>query len=212
MAQTRLIMSPSTHQFSADNAGLTGRLLVAMPQMTGSLFDRSVILICQHDQEHAFGLILNRRMDGIQARDAVDRIGIEPGVTAGDHPLYIGGPVAPRSGFILHTLDYMSEETQIVPGGFGVTTNRKAFERLKGDQVSPKSSKLFAGYSGWSAGQLEDELRRGLWLDGEARPDLVFGESPEDLWQRTLNHLGLTEAVLWSMSSSASQGDRQPLN
>lgn len=211
MAQTRPIMPPSTHQFSTDNAGLTGRLLVAMPQMSGSIFDRSVILICRHDREHAFGLILNRQIDGLQARDAIDRIGIEPGVTAGDHPIFIGGPVAPRSGFILHTLDYMSDETQVVPGGFGVTTNRKAFERLKGDQVSPRSSKLFAGYSGWSGGQLEDELRRGLWLDGTAQRELVFTPSPEDLWHRTLDHLGLTEAVLWSMSSSG-QGDRQPLN
>lgn len=192
-------------------SGLAGRLLVSMPQLDDGPFAKSVVLICSHDRDHAFGLIVNKPIDGLHAGNAVEGIRLECAVTLRDAPVYFGGPVERERGLILHTGSFKTETTTAISPTLGLTASRNALERLHGDQLRPETSRLVAGHAGWSAGQLDDELRRQFWLDLDARPALVFDPDPKSLWQRCFDEIGISQTSLSALSLDERPADR-PLN
>ncbi len=196
-----------------DGIGLAGRLLVSLPQLDEGPFAQSIVLICEHDEEHAFGVIVNKPVAGLMAVDAVAELPMASDAAASPAgaPVYFGGPCEPQRGFVLHTSAYESEGTVEIPGGFGLTGTRDALEHLYGDRLTPDTARLVAGHAGWSAGQLDDELRRHCWLDLPADPELVFGTPDDEMWNRAIDALGLDATQLTALSVDHRAGSR-PLN
>lgn len=163
---------------------LKGQLLLDSGQLRGSFFQRTVVLICQHDAEGAFGLVLNRST-GSSAGDMI--VADLPDVIKAC-PLYVGGPVQPSALSFLHT-DAFIPDANVLPNlnlGHSLDTLLEIGESFS----TTRRVKLFAGYAGWSPGQLEDEMKREAWIAHPATVDLVFDPSPEQLWQGILRNKG----------------------
>ena len=163
---------------------LRGQLLLDSGQLGGSFFQRAVVLICQHDAEGAFGLILNRSL----GKTAGEMIIADLPEILKISPLFLGGPVQPAALSYLHT-DRSIPEADVMPN---LALGHSLDDLLElGESVSPeKKFRLFAGYAGWSAGQLEGEMKRRAWLTFPASIELIFNTPPEQLWQKVLQRKG----------------------
>ena len=161
---------------------LVGRLLVATPLLGDPNFRRAVVLVTEHSEEGAAGLVLNR-----PSPSPVSELvpSLEP-LVEDEEPVWFGGPVQPNAVLVLG--EFVDPEDAAVPL-FGTL----GFPALDDpEEVVPATTRrrVFAGYAGWSAGQLEDELGRGDWILEQAQPDDAFTESPDDLWADVLRRKG----------------------
>jgi putative transcriptional regulator len=178
-------------------ATLTGRLLVATPALGDSHFERSVVLVLDHDEDGALGVVINRPtpVDVAEVLPVWQPFATEPGV------LFHGGPVALDSALGLALVPDPNEEEPLgwrrVVGRLGLVDLDVPPEVLAAEVTDLR---IFAGYSGWDAGQLEDELAQGAWYvvsarlgdgaDGAFGPGDAFSEAPEDLWRTVLRRQG----------------------
>lgn len=178
-----------------DGAFLTGQMLIAMPGIGDPRFERSLILVCDHDETHAFGIAVNRPVDGITLPELLERLEIEVESREPDAVL-LGGPVEMERGFVVHTDDYAAEHSLPVEGGFALTTTREILVALgRGDQ-HPRRAVLALGYAGWGPGQLEREIRENVWLTAPADEALVFDQDHETKWTRALAKLRIDPKFL----------------
>ncbi len=163
---------------------LKGHLLLDNGELRGSFFQRTVLLICEHDAEGAFGLVLNRA----SGSKAGDMIPADLPDTLKEQQLFVGGPVQPTALSFLHADSFIPDGT-VMPNlsmGHSLDTLLEI-----GESFSPtKKIKLFAGYAGWSPGQLEGELKRKSWFTHPASLELIFDTPPEKLWQTVLQFKG----------------------
>jgi len=163
---------------------LKGYLLIDGGELRGSFFERTVVLICEHNSDGAFGLVLNRPSGNTVGELLVADLP----ESLKNCPVYIGGPVQPSALSYLHTDSFMPD-ANVMPN-LNVGHSLDALVEL-GESFSPtRKIKLFAGYAGWSPGQLEAELRRKAWLTYPASLDLVFDTPIERLWQTVLRRKG----------------------
>lgn len=170
-----------------------GQLLLDSGQLGGSFFQRTVVLVCQHNAEGAFGLVLNRSL----GKTVGEMIVADLPVPLKESPLYLGGPVQPAALSFLHTDSFIPEpdalsnlpfdhsEADVLPN---LALGHSLDDLLEiGEGFSPtKKVRLFAGYAGWSPGQLENEIKRKAWLTFPASVQLVFETPPELLWKKIL--------------------------
>lgn len=163
---------------------LRGQLLLDSGQLGGSFFQHAVILICKHDAEGAFGLILNREL----GKTVGEMIVADLPVTLKSSPLFVGGPVQPSALSYLHT-DSFIPDADVLPN---LALGHSLDDLLEiGSAISAtKKVRLFAGYAGWSPGQLENELKQKSWLTFPASAELVFETPPPALWHKILNRKG----------------------
>lgn len=163
---------------------LKGQLLLDSGQLGGSFFQRTVVLICQHDADGAFGLVLNRSL----GKKVGEMIVADLPDTLRESPLYLGGPVQPTALSFLHTDNFMPNADVLPNLALGHSLDDLVDV---GESFSTqKKIKMFAGYAGWSAGQLEDEIRRKAWLTFPASLELVFDTPAEQLWSKILRRKG----------------------
>lgn len=163
---------------------LKGQLLLDSGELGGSFFQRTVLLICQHDAEGAFGLVLNRT----SGNKAGEMITADLPELLKDQQLFVGGPVQPTALSFLHSDNFLPEATVLPNLSMGHSLD--ALVEI-GESFSPtKKIKLFAGYAGWSPGQLESEMKRKAWLTHPASLELIFDTPPEKLWQLVLQTKG----------------------
>ena len=169
---------------------LAGKLLVAMPGIGDPRFERSVIMMCAHDGEHAMGVIINKPKDELTLSDVLDHLGLEPEEHIADRIVLDGGPVRQDRGFVLHSEDFAAGEgTQDVCPGIRLTATREVLEAVAGDQA-PERFLLALGCAGWSAGQLEAEMESGSWIVVSANRQLVFETDNEMKWSLAIASLG----------------------
>lgn len=169
----------------ADNGKfLQGRLLLDSGQLGGSFFQRAVVLICKHDAEGAFGLVLNRTV----GKTVGELIVADLPELLKTAPLYLGGPVQPGALSYLHTDSFMPD-ADVLPN-LALGHSLDDLLELGEDFSATKKVRMFAGYAGWSPGQLESEMKRKSWLTHPASLELVFETPPEDLWPRVLKNKG----------------------
>lgn len=162
---------------------LTGKLLVASPQLRDPNFAQTVVLMIQHESQGAFGVILNRPGDKT-VQEVWEMIGKEP--CECQEPVYVGGPV-PGPLIALHMSDSLSDQ-QVLPGLY-VTAQATAFDELV--KLAEPAFRIYSGHAGWAAGQLESELKLGGWLTIDADRDDVFAD-PEGLWKQVTSRIGLS--------------------
>jgi putative transcriptional regulator len=174
---------------------LRGSLLIAAPQLLDPNFRRTVVLVADHGDEGAMGVILNRP-SGMTVADAAPDL--EP-LIGPDAPIFAGGPVQPTSGVVLAEVveadEPVFDDVVLVPG----------LGELADVVDGAGSIRVFAGYAGWGAGQLDEELRREDWIIEPAQASDVFSEEPEALWGSVLERKGGQYALLARMPDDPSQ-------
>jgi putative transcriptional regulator len=160
---------------------LQGQFLVASPHLVDPNFYKSVVLMIKHDDEGAFGLILNRPTDHTVA-DLWKKVGEEE--IDCQKPIFLGGPVG-GPPVALHRMK-SAAEAEVLPGVYFAAHEEKL---LKLVTQTKKPFRFFTGYAGWAGGQLDGELHVGGWLTAKAKKDLIFYEG-DDLWERVLKTIG----------------------
>lgn len=186
-----------------DGESLAGRLLIAMPGIEDPRFERAVIYVCAHGEEHAMGITLNRPLE-ITLPDLLTRLGVKTDIVLPEQPVLFGGPVERERGFVLHTDDYVSPEgTLEISGGVALTATRDVLEAMGSQARRPRRSLLALGYAGWGAGQLEQELKQNVWLTCEPDETLLFGDDHDHKWAAALAKIGVSAGSLSSLSGRA---------
>lgn len=183
-----------------DEHWLTGRLLIAMPNLSDPRFHHAVILVCAHDAKGAMGFVLNHEMSHVPLETLLAELSIAPdGELAGQlsEPctLLSGGPVEMGRGYLLHSPDYTQAETVQFAEGFCLTATVQAVQDVVAGR-GPREKLLILGYAGWDEAQLEKELKEGSWLVADPTPDFVFNEAADDKWASALKSLGIDPGQL----------------
>ena len=163
---------------------LQGQLLLDSGELGGSFFARTVVLVCQHDAEGAFGLVLNR-LTGNEVGEAL--VADLPAVLKVS-PLHLGGPVQPTALSFLHSEPFLPD-ANVMPN-INLGHSLDSLLELGDSFAQDRKVKVFAGYAGWSSGQLESELQRKAWLTHPASLELVFDTPPAELWGKILRSKG----------------------
>jgi putative transcriptional regulator len=169
---------------------LQGKLLVSSPSLIDPNFRKTVVLVAHHDDDGAMGLVLSRP-SGVAAEDAVPLLEGLPG--SGD-PVFVGGPVQPDAFMVLAEFEDVDEAAAPIMNGLGFMP-----ADTEPDELSIKRMRLFAGYSGWGAGQLEAELEEPSWIVVDAETDDAFAEDPDELWRTVLHRKGGPFALMENM-------------
>lgn len=182
---------------------LTGALLVAMPGMGDPRFDRSVILLCDHSEDGAMGLIVNKPVRDMALGDLLHQLDLQALGAAHTAPVHYGGPVESGRGFVLHSIDYQSGlKTLNVANQFGMTATIDVLEAIANGQ-GPEHALVMLGYSGWGPGQLEGEIARNGWLTASPTADLVFGTDDGGKWAGAVKSLGIDPLALSGVAGRA---------
>lgn len=182
---------------------LTGKLLIAMPDMGDERFTRSLVYVCAHSPEGAMGLIVNKLAQDLEFGDLLEQLDIPPTNADNAIRVHIGGPVEVGRGFVLHTRDYDSDGTTLeVDDNIAMTATLDILEDISSG-AGPEKCLLALGYAGWAPGQLEAELQRNGWLICDAPPGLVFGADNDAKWVAALGVLGVDPLLLSSTGGTA---------
>ncbi|MBX9842851.1 MAG: YqgE/AlgH family protein [Xanthobacteraceae bacterium] len=164
---------------------LTGQFLVATPEMGDPRFRETVILMVRHNKDGAMGLIINRPAGDQKLSRILQDLGDSGEGVTGDLPLYLGGPVQPELGFILHTTDYRRAGIIDVNGTVAVTATKEIIRDIAAGN-GPKKFMLVFGYAGWGPGQLEGELKRNSWYTTPFDLPLIFDMDRDRVWERAV--------------------------
>jgi putative transcriptional regulator len=173
---------------------LAPALLLSMPQLIDPNFNRTVVLLCKHSDDGAFGLVVNRPL--VTTGRVV--INLEPPVsTDRELQIWVGGPVEPHRSWMLvgHDPDEDATSGMRITEGLYLSTSPDLLRRMLEPEPPPRT-RLVVGYSGWGPGQLDAELQASAWLMSEVEPDLIFSTSPERMWETAIRRLGADPAAL----------------
>lgn len=185
---------------------LTDQFLIAMPSMRDDNFAGTVVYLCEHNANGALGLVINRPTE-LPLQELFEKVDLKldrPDLA--DAPVYFGGPVQTERGFVLH--DRLDAEgghynsTLKIGAGLEMTTSRDVLEALAGG-AGPRRVFVTLGYSGWSAGQLEDEISRNGWLTVKAQPEVIFDTPVEQRYDKALSLLGVDRNFLMGEAGHA---------
>jgi putative transcriptional regulator len=184
-----LLLPASLFSAAAGNGPLVGQLLVASPSMGEPLFHRTVILIVQHNEGGALGIVINQPFEERSIASLLEGIGKgDPGVE-GKVRIFAGGPMEPTIGFVVHSTDYRRPETLDIDGRIAMTSSPEVLRDI-GHKKGPKKSLIAFGYTGWGPGQLEVELARHDWFTIPEDPKLIFDDVREKVWDLAMGRLG----------------------
>jgi putative transcriptional regulator len=164
---------------------LTGQFLVATPEMGDPRFRETVILMVRHSKDGAMGLIINRPAGDQKLSRILQDLGDSGEGATGSVPLYLGGPVQPELGFILHTTDYRRAGIIDVNGTVAVTATKEIIRDIATGN-GPNKFMLIFGYAGWGPGQLEGELKRNSWYTTPFDLSMVFDMERDRVWERAV--------------------------
>lgn len=180
-----LAQAPQAVAAEQENS-LTGRLLVALPNMKDPRFSESVIYIVKHDREGAFGLVINRVLTSAPIEEVLAGFGVDEKGGKGEIAIHYGGPVSPRQGFVLHSDDIVRENSTRVNNGMAITSDPTIIRDISLGK-GPRQFLLIVGYAGWAPGQLEGEIQAKAWFSIPADKEIIFSKQPEKKWQRAMD-------------------------
>lgn len=178
-----------------DASNLSNQFLIAMPGMADENFAGTVVFVCEHSARGALGLIINRPSD-ITVKELFERVGLDTSGLPAAQAVLQGGPVQTERGFVLHeATDTAFASSLDIPGGLQMTTSKDVLEHMAAG-TGPARSLIALGYSGWNAGQLEEELGQNGWLTVEADPSVLFDTPVEARFNAAMALLGFNPAML----------------
>lgn len=175
-------------------SSLAPTFLLSMPQLVDPNFRHTVVLLCKHREDGAFGLVMNRPL----ATTGRVTVNLDPPVsTDRELEVWVGGPVEPERSWILVGREPAEDEDAgiRIAEGLYISTSPDLLRRLL-EPSPPPHARLIIGYSGWGPGQLEAELEASAWLMSDVDRDLIFNTSPEKMWETAIRRLGADPAAL----------------
>ncbi|MCH4091639.1 YqgE/AlgH family protein [Acetobacter sp.] len=183
---------------------LAGQLLIAMPSLAESEFDRSVIYLCAHSADGgAMGIVINRRLSQPGFDDLLQQLDIAPTPPRRRIGLCAGGPVEAGRGLVLHSTDWGGDGTLTVNNEISLSANLEVLKDIAAGE-GPKDALLALGHAGWEAGQLEEEIaRHSAWLVAPASREIVFGSDHAVKWRKALAAINIDPLRLASFTGSA---------
>lgn len=176
------------------SVNLTHHFLIAMPAMADPYFSKTVTYICEHNEQGALGVVINRPTD-ITLENLLEQIGLTPDREARPLSVYFGGPVQTDRGFVLHQPVGSWQSTMAVRDEVGLTTSKDILQAVARGE-GPQHMLVTLGYSGWAAGQLEQEIAQNAWLTVKAAPQIIFEMPPEERLPAAMKLLGIDFASL----------------
>ena len=173
-----------------DSESLANHFLIAMPALADPNFSHTVTYICEHTDEGAMGLIINRVLE-ISMADIYEQLDIEPEAEVdATQPVYQGGPVQHNRGFVLHEPLGQWESSMAITETMAVSTSKDIMQAMAHNR-GPERSILALGYAGWGPGQLEQEMADNAWLSGPADSDIIFNKPVSERWHAAARLLGV---------------------
>ncbi len=161
-----------------------GRLLISEPFLPDPNFERTIILLCENNAEGSFGFVLNKPSLA-NVSDVMDDI------KDYNTPAMVGGPVQQDTLHYLHRHKGIEDAVEILDGVFWGGSFERVLFLLETKQLPHKDIRFFLGYSGWSPGQLDEELKQDSWIvSDQATEELIFDTEPEGMWKKTLKIMG----------------------
>ncbi len=178
---------------------LSKHFLIAMPAMADPFFAKSLAYICEHNEQGALGIVVNRPINlTLSELFAQIQLPLNPSALR-DVPVHFGGPVQTDRGFVLHEPAGQWQSTLAISGNIGLTTSKDILQAV-GEGQGPHNLLVTLGYAGWSQGQLEEELSQNAWLTVEATEPvsekILFGMPAEERLPATMALLGIDYATL----------------
>jgi len=187
---------------SAQNMNLTHHFLIAMPAMADPHFSKTLTFICEHNDQGALGIVINRPIEmNLQALLEQVSIPLE-GQEFKSIPIHFGGPVQVDRGFVLHSPLGKWQSTLAVSSEIGLTTSKDILQAVARGE-GPGKLLVTLGYAGWAAGQLEHELAQNAWLTVQARPEVIFDLSANERLPAAMGLLGIDFASLSEQAGHA---------
>ena len=180
---------------------LTVQILISLPSAPGDNFHKSVIYICAHSAEGAMGIIINKSLKMKLYNDLLKQLGIDNS-RVNKILFNYGGPVETTRGFILHSDDFIKDESLYIDKGIALTSSVEILQDIsKGN--GPKISMLALGYAGWGPDQLEKEISNNVWMLNKAESSFIFNEDNESKWGNAYKELGFNPYLLTKNSGQA---------
>jgi putative transcriptional regulator len=181
---------------------LAGHFLIAMPAMEDPNFKGTVTYICEHSEQGALGVVVNRQTDLTMA-SLFDQIEMKPSdLSLAQRKVRFGGPVGVEHGFVLHRSHGTWNSSIVVSDELSLTTSKDILEALALGN-GPTDWMLTLGYAGWGAGQLEEEIAANAWLTVEANAELLFDTPADALFDTAMLRLGISKFSLSNVAGHA---------
>lgn len=179
---------------------LAGNIIVAQPKSEDNFFSKSVILVCKHGAQGAWGLMCNKHTAHLTLDQVMDSVGIDSNKK---DKVYVGGPVDNSRVHLLHTLDWESGSTIKITSDIGITSDISVLAAIAHGH-GPALFRACIGMSGWGPGQLEGEMRgqhpwkpEQRWLDAPATIEAIFNLHNDDQWQRCIEIVAKNKVSNW---------------
>ncbi len=184
-----------------DATFLSGQFLLAMPGMGDPRFERAVIAMCGHDEHGALGIGLGATIEGLTLHDLLDQFQIAHGA-APDAPVHFGGPVEPRRGFVVHSLEWRGQDTINVADRWALSGTVDVLRAIAAGQ-GPQHWLVALGYAGWGEGQLDAEMSRHGWFSTAGDPRLMYDVAAEERWEEGFVSAGVDPRLLANCTGRA---------
>ena len=179
---------------------MANQFLMAMPSQSSDLFEGGVVYVCEHSEEGALGLLINRPTD-LSVKTLLERLELEIQEEQPNGVVFYGGPAQTDRGFVLHS-PVRNYRSSVVLGDVALTTSRDVLEDVAKGK-GPEKVFISLGYSGWNAGQLEQEIADNAWLNVDADMSVIFDKAPAERYVAALALLGIEPSSLSGESGHA---------
>lgn len=173
-----------------NNNYLTGKCLVAMPCMQDERFANTVIYICSHTENGAMGFVVNKKIKEFSFADLASQLPIAHLNPSLPIELHQGGPLEKVRGFVIHSTDYIKEDTVVIDDKIAISSSIDIITDIAFG-IGPKENLIALGYASWAPKQLEQEIILNSWMVVTPTTDLVFRTKDEDKWQKAIDELGV---------------------
>lgn len=181
--------------FSVSSNPFVGKCLIAMPRLEDPWFSRAVVCMAVHDGAGSFGLVVNNPFPSVSEGDVLRSIGLPSGHGRSDNPIFCGGPVREDGLFVLHGPPFDWKSCLVITPSVGLSFSRDIVEAIAGGQ-GPEAYRMMLGCSGWSPGQLENEICENTWLVNALPAELLLSCPAERCWEEALLHMGIRPEFL----------------
>lgn len=180
---------------------LKNHLLIAMPSLKDLNFSHSVMLLCEHNEDGAMGIVINRPLD-FSTSDLLEHMEIPATNNQNVNPVFAGGPVQVDRGFVIHRADQLWKSSIQLEKHISITTSSDILHAIGRHEVDDEAF-IALGYAGWEAGQLEQEILDNAWLTVAIDPDIIFSTSIEQRWEKAMQLIGFDASNLSNFSGHA---------
>jgi len=184
-------------------SSLENHILISMPHMQDPYFGQSIILVCEHSNNGAMGLIINKPFEKPELRVLFQKLPENQDEILKIIPkVYFGGPVLIESGIVVHSSSYTSKDSMKISDEFSITSSSKILQDIA-DGNGPEQYKLMLGHSGWGANQLEREIENGDWLMQSTSYNFVFNTEESKMWKMAAGSFGVEMSQISGLGGSA---------